>query len=73
MIDCNTMRQTVLVAGGLLSGGTGLGFLAMNVPALALLGPLALLLVLASGLVLAGMFCAALWPGVARRLEECQH
>lgn len=73
MIDCNTMRSTVILAASLLLGGVGLGFLVMHVPAMALLGQLALLLVLSSGAVLAGIFLVALLPGAGRRLEECQH
>jgi hypothetical protein len=73
MINCNSMRATVIFSGSLLLAGLALGVLAMSTPLVAPISYASLILVLAASVVLGGLFLVALLPGVAQRLEECQH
>jgi len=73
MLDCNTMRASVILSGGLLTLGVVLGIVAMTTPFTVPISQLSLLLVLFGAIVLAGTFLAALLPGAARRLDGCRH
>lgn len=73
MLDCNTMRVSVILSGGLLTLGIVLGVIAMTTPFAVPISQLALLLVLSGAVVLAATFLGALLPGAARRLDGCRH
>ncbi len=73
MINCNTMRLAVSLSALLLITGVSFGLMSMTSPLLMTISYLALILVLASGSILALIFLMALLPPVARRLAGCQH
>jgi hypothetical protein len=73
MLNCSSMRAAVILSAALLMLGVLLGLVAVTTPFVVPASQLSLLLVLAGAAVLAATFLAALLPGVARRLDECQH
>ena len=73
MLTCRSMRAGVLLSASLLGAGVLLGLIAVMTQLGAAAAQLALLLVLGGATVLATTFLVALIPGVARRLDECQH
>ena len=73
MLNCSSMRAAVILSAALLMLGVLLGLVAVTTPFVVPASQLSLLLVLAGAAVLAATFLAALLPGVARRLDKCQH
>jgi len=73
MLNCSSMRAAVIFSAALLMLGVFVGIVAMTTPFIVPATQLSLLLVLAGAAVLIVTFLAALLPGVARRLDECQH
>lgn len=73
LFNCRTMRAAVIMSGLLLASGVLLGMVAITTPFSVPTSQLSLMLVLASALLLAVTFVAALVPGVSRRMDECQH
>jgi hypothetical protein len=73
LFNCRTMRAAVMMSGLLLAAGVLLGLIAVVTPFSVPTSQLSLMLVLASALLLAVTFIAALVPGAARRMDECQH
>ncbi|MBK1649665.1 hypothetical protein [Rhabdochromatium marinum] len=73
MINCNSMRAAILLSGGLLLAGLFLGGIAITTPLHVPTSYVSLILVLTSGAMLAATFVVAILPGVAQRLDECQH
>jgi hypothetical protein len=67
------MRAAVILSASLLMLGVLLGIVAVSTPWIVPASQLSLLLVLAGAGVLTVTFLASLLPGVARRLDECQH
>ena len=73
MFNCNSLRAAVLLSATLLGLGVLLGLVAMTTSFSIPTTQLALLLVLSGAAVLSATFLTALLPGVARKLDECQH
>jgi hypothetical protein len=73
MLNCSSMRAAVILSASLLMLGVLLGIVAVSTPWIVPASQLSLLLVLAGAGVLTVTFLASLLPGVARRLDECQH
>jgi hypothetical protein len=73
MLDCNRLRTSVILAGGLFLLGLLLLVLAEVTPFAMLTSQLALLAILAGSGLLAVAFLASLLPVSAKRLSNCQH
>lgn len=73
MFNCHSMRTAVALSATLLASGVLLGLIAMLTPLVVPAAQLALILVLSGASVFAATFVAALLPGVANHLDECQH
>ena len=73
MLTCKRMRIAVILSALLLVLGLLLAVLARATPFVVPAVQLALILVLSAGSVLAGTFLASLFPGTAKRLQECSH
>ncbi len=73
MLDCNRLRTSVILAGGLFLLGLLLLVLAEVTPFAMLTSQLALLAILAGSGLLAVTFLASLLPVSAKRLSNCQH
>jgi predicted branched-subunit amino acid permease len=73
MLNCSSMRAAVILSAALLTLGVLLGVIGMTTPFTLPVTQLSLLLVLAGAAVFVVTFLVALLPGVARRLDECQH
>ena len=73
MLTCKRMRIAVILSALLLVLGLLLAVLVWAMPFVVSAAQIALLLVLSAGSVLAGTFLASLFPGAAKRLQECSH
>lgn len=73
MLDCNRLRTSVILAGGLFLLGLLLLVMAEVTPFAMLTSQLALLAILAGSGLLAVAFLASLLPVSAKRLSNCQH
>lgn len=73
MLTCRSLRAAVILSAALLFSGVLLGLIVLAQLLPAPVAQLSLLLVLGGAAVLGVTFLVSLIPGVAHRLEGCQH